>query len=474
MTHLLLVKPPSQHSVLPPLGLGYLASALKKQGVNARIVHCNKEGLDAQRLASLVRTSGAPIVGVSCCSNDHPWLATLAGELEAQPDVTLIVGGAHATGLGRRLFDLVPRIDYLVSGEGELALPMLCENLLDGGPNEEQAAGIPNLIWKDPQGFLRENGRELIMDLDQLDMPDWEQMRPVEYAEFTPHGGFTKAMPVAQTITTRGCPYGCSFCAAHLIHGRRIRRRSPANIVEEISYLYHHEGAREIHIEDDNFTVIPDHVVETCTRIRALGLGMPMSLPNGVRIDHLQDEILEELKATGFYTLSLGIESGSQATLKRMNKSLDLGVVEETIARLRRYDFQVKGYFIIGYPGETGEDILQTIQYARSLDLDRAYFTMFIPLPGTQSFEELEKAGRIDINNFEWEHFYTKGKTRPPFTPEGVSEEDMANFSHLAYRRFYMRPEILLKMVRDLRVNSPAHFFEMAWNAARLNLSYFL
>jgi radical SAM superfamily enzyme YgiQ (UPF0313 family) len=299
-------------------------------------------------------------------------------------------------------------------------------------------------------------------------------MPPAEYAEFTPHGGFTKASPVGQLMTTRGCPYGCNYCAARLIHGRKIRCRSPESIVEEIEYLINVQRVREIHIEDDNFTENKDHVFDLCTKIRERNIRMPFALPNGVRLDRLDDEILQELQATGFYMFFLGIESGSQATLKRMNKALDLGKVKETISRIRKYDFQIKGYFIIGYPGETKEDIRQTIDYARSLDLDRAYFTMFIPLPGSVIFNDLEKAGKIDIHKFQWTNFYTKGKTTPPFIPEGMTSDELEAYSHLAYRLFYLRPNILLKMLKDQRITSFHHFLEVGWNLARLNLSYFL
>jgi radical SAM superfamily enzyme YgiQ (UPF0313 family) len=188
----------------------------------------------------------------------------------------------------------------------------------------------------------------------------------------------------------------------------------------------------------------------------------------------LDDEVLDELHATGFYALSLGIESGSQDTLKRMNKALDLGKVREAIARVRKYDFQVKGYFIIGYPGETREDIVRTIEYARSLDLDKAYFTMYIPLPGTDDFRMLEERGDIDLQTLPWDRFFTKGKTDPPFVPEGLTSEEMDGFAHVAYRRFYARPKILYGMWRDLEIQSVKHFGEIVWNAARMNLAYFI
>lgn len=474
MTDVLLVKPPSEHLVVPPLGLGYLSSSLKKQGVSSRLIHCSKEGMDVSDVVKLIESNDIKIVGVSCCSNDHLWLCSFAEELEALPQVQLVVGGPHATGLARRLMDLVSRVDFIIRSEGEEAFPKLVISLMDGNISDSVLAGIPNLIWNNSSGDIIENPVEILSDLDALGFPDWQEMPPREYAKFAPHGGFSKESPVGQIMTTRGCPYGCNYCAAGLIHGRKIRRRSPESIVEEIEYLIKNHGVKEFHLEDDNFTFNKDHVVDVCTLIRRRNIKARFALPNGIRVDRIDDEILHELHITGFYTFFIGIESGSQATLKRMNKALDLSILEETIALIRKRDFRLYGYFIIGYPGETSRDIEQTIEYARSLDLDRAYFTMYIPLPGTREFQALEEEGKIVIEEFEWENFYTLGRTIPPYIPDGMTSNELQAYAHRAYRRFYLRPKIMARMLRDMKISSFEQLTQVVWNLMRLNLSYFI
>ncbi len=369
---------------------------------------------------------------------------------------------------------LIPRIDFIIRAEGEIAFPRLVLSLLNEDTEDSVLTGIPNLTWRNSSEEMIENPVQLPPDLDALGFPDWDQMPPSEYTEFAPHGGFGKEFPVGQLMTTRGCPYGCNYCAVEPIHGRRIRFRSPESIVEEIEYLTKAHGVREIHIEDDNFTFHKDHVVNVCTGIRKKNLRIHLTLPNGVRLDRLDDEILRELQATGFYSLVIAVESGSQATLKRMNKALDLNEVEQAIARIRKYDFQLTAFFMIGYPGETSEDIEKTIQYARSLDLDRAYFTMYMPLPGTRDFQLLEEKGEIDISTLEWGNFYTKGRTDPPYVPEGMTPDQLKEYAHLAYRLFYLRPRIMIKMLKDIKITSFRHFMEVLWNLMTLNLSYFL
>ena len=471
---MLLVKPPSEHLVVPPLGLGYLARGLKKHGISSRIIHCSKDSLTATDVANLIREEGIDIVGVTSCSNDHPWIVEFATELESLPDVCFVVGGPHATGLASQFLEAVPRINFAMRSEADISFPQLVSAVRNGSLSDSDLGEIRNLIWRDSSGRITENPVERPADLDALGYPDWDQMPPGLYAKYAPHGGFGKATPVTQILTTRGCPYGCNYCAAGLMNGRKIRRKSPRAVVEEIQYLARTHGVREFHIEDDNFTFYRDHVMGVCAEIRRSGVTAYFTVPNGVRLDRLDDEILLELKATGFYSITLGIESGNAETLKRMQKALDLGQVEESIARIRKYGFRINAYFIIGYPGETAREIVETIEFARSLDLDRAYFTTYIPLPGTGDFAMLREQGRLDVENLPWSSFYTMGRTDPPFVPEGMTGRELQDLSHLAYRRFYLRPGIVMKLLKDIRIRSPRQFLEVAWNLARLNLSYFI
>jgi radical SAM superfamily enzyme YgiQ (UPF0313 family) len=474
MADILLIKPPCPHSILPPLGIGYLSAALKKQGHSTRIIHGSKDNLDVDGVVKIIDEHDFDFVGVSACSNDHPWLEQLARELESRPRLTFVAGGAHPTGLAERLMQMLPRIDFIIRAESEIAFPRLVRALETQTASDDCLSAIPNLVWKDSAGHIKENPIQRIEDIDAIDFPDWDQMKPAEYAEFAPHGGGAKAYPVGQIVTTRGCPYACSYCAGSLMHGTRIRARSPESIIEEMKYLIKDHHVKEFHIEDDNFTFNKEHVLNFCQAVRRNNINAFFTLPNGVRLDKLDDEILRQLKETGFYSFSIGIESGSQQTLKRMRKALNLDIVKETIQRIRKHGFLLKGYFMIGYPGETEQDITRTIEYAKSLDLDRAYFTMYIPLPGTRDFHMLEQQGKITLDTLQWQNFYTKGKTLPPYVPDGMNAEQLERFAHIAYRRFYVRPKIMLNMLKDLKITSPRQLADVIWNLLRLNLSYFI
>jgi anaerobic magnesium-protoporphyrin IX monomethyl ester cyclase len=287
-------------------------------------------------------------------------------------------------------------------------------------------------------------------NLDELQMPDWEQLEPRKFQKYAPHGGFAKAAPVAQLITTRGCPYSCRYCAAYVMNGKKIRMRSGESVVEEMQYLIKDHGIREFHIEDDNFTFYKEHVVNVCSAIRKAGLKVPLGIPNGVRVDRLDDEICAEMKSAGFYFFSIGLESGSVNTLKQMKKALNLDKAKRGIELIKKYGFRVKGFFILGYPNETREGIFETIRWSKSLALDQAYYSIYIPLPGTPEFLTLEENGLLDIKTCKWEDFYTGKFADPPYIPDGMTARELKKLVSYAYASFYLRPRVLLRMAGDI------------------------
>jgi len=447
----LLIKPYTHISnVLAPLGLAYLATALRKSGFSSKILHCYKDDVDIPRIVDIVRRQGVKCVGVTVCSNDHLWVQRFAEVLEPFDDVKLVLGGPHATGLGKRLMQLIPRINFIVKSEGEIAFPTLVRSILDNDFNDRTLQAIPNLVWKNSCGELIENPVGFPPNLNELQMPDWDQLEPKKFAKYAPHGGFAKLSPVAQLITTRGCPYSCRYCAAYVMNGKKIRMRSGESVVEEMQYLIKDHGIREFHIEDDNFTFYKEHVVNVCSAIRKAGIKVPLGIPNGVRVDRLDDEICSEMKSAGFYFFSIGLESGSPQTLKQMKKALNLEKAKLGIQLIKKYGFRVKGFFILGYPHETKKEMLETIEWSKSLPLDQAYYSIYIPLPGTPEFISLEEDGLLDIKTCRWEDFYTGKFSDPPYIPDGMTAVELKRLVAYAYRSFYIRPRVLLTMARDV------------------------
>jgi len=287
---ILLISPvTSTHYTVPPLGLGYLASALRKEHFTVSVLDCVKERLDMAGLRKYVSKLDFRVVGFQIFSCD---LAAVKESVkiirEIRDDTIVIVGGAHPTCTGGEVFGDIEGLDFAFQGEGEKGLPLLLKRILR---NEDiPKTTICGLIWKE-NGKVCANERVFTEDLDTLDFPAWDILRPDTYPQ-NPQGAFFRNFPVAPIVTTRGCPYPCTFCASGLVMGKKLRLRSIDNVIREMELLYNDYGIREFHIVDDNFTFYPERVMEFCGKAKKSGMKFSMSFPNGVRLDTLTKEML--------------------------------------------------------------------------------------------------------------------------------------------------------------------------------------
>jgi radical SAM superfamily enzyme YgiQ (UPF0313 family) len=272
-------------------------------------------------------------------------------------------------------------------------------------------------------------------------------MDPRTYPDM-PHQLLHKKFPVAPILTTRGCPYDCSFCSSTKLWGKRLRTRSPENVVDEIELLVKEFGVREIHFEDDNFTQKRGHVRRVCEEILERDLRIVWSCPNGVRIDTLDDELLALMRRSGCHSVGLGIESGSQEVLDRNHKRLDLKQVPEQVDMIRAHGIAAHGFFIIGMPGETEKTVRQTAGFARKVRFDRANFSLLSPLPGTEIFQKYvaDPAGGKALD-FSVLNFFT------PFPLGELDADGLKRWQRRAVMSFYLRPRPMLHLFSRFRLS---------------------
>lgn len=436
------------HYCVPPLGLGYLASAIRRANFQSlSILNPVKENFDYNKFSIFLKKNKPKILGIQCYSFDVPSvnrMLNIAKEIKHR--TITIIGGPHPTAVSESVFSEFDNLDFAIRGEGEKSLPLLIKALLD---KKESFNTIPGLVFKD-KDRIAINPSDFINDLDSLDMPAWDLMDPRGYPDEV-QGAFYKSFPVAPIITSRGCPYECTFCANKIMMGRTLRFRDIEKVIDEIEYLTSRHQVKEFHILDDNFTINKKRVLNFRQRIKEKKLKIDIAFPNGVRLDSLDEEILWALKEIGTYSISVGIESGSQRILDHMKKKLTLDLIREKIALAKRLGFNINSFFIIGYPQETKEDIRSTIKFARELPLDTAHFSCFLPLPGTEITRDLLDSGKLKKINY-GELFYSK----VPFSPEGITKKELKDFQKKAFLFFYLRPSILLGLI--LKLKSFRHF----------------
>lgn len=420
------------HLVTPPLGIGYLSSYLRKHGSEVRIIDALNEDLANEEIVRLCR--GAEVVGINCMSAYFAQTIELSQALK-KAGKTVVLGGPHATALPEMSLREAGA-DFAVVGEGEITTQELVEAL----PRKE-TGHVPGVFTLTGQEFHR---RELVEDLDTLPVPDWEQMDP-RLCKRAPHGGLVKEFPVAPIVTTRGCPYECTFCASPVLWEKKIRFRSPEAVVDEIEYLSDKFQVREIHFEDDNLSLKRSHAEAIFEGILRRDLKICWAAPNGIRADSVDRELLRLMKRSGCYLLAFGIESGSDAILANVKKKETAGDMERAVRLAREEGIMTQGFFIFGLPGETPETIRETVRFAKRIPLDRAQFLLLDVFPGSELWRELE--GQFPV---EW----TRASYREPvWVPEGLSKELLVQAQSRAFRSFFSRPRQFWGLLRRVRIS---------------------
>lgn len=444
-TGIVLVVPVSRtHYVVPPIGLGYLASALREKGfLNTTILDCLKENFSFSDFEQEIKNLKPQIVGFQVFSYDFESVVKSIDLVKrVSPATLIVVGGPHVSAVGKFVLEEIEGTDFAFVGEGEVGFPMLAARLLRG--EEVPFENIPGLIWRE-DGHIYGNPRVVIDDLDSLGLPAWDLMPPDSYPD-SPQGGFYKKFPIAPISTTRGCPYLCTFCGSGVNMGRKLRARNIKSVLGEMKTLYDCFGVREFHIIDDMFNFQKERVREFCQGIKEREWDISYTFPNGLRLNQLDREMLLLMKDTGAYAFTVGIESGSQRILDSMRKSLSLALIEEKVNLIRSVGLEPSGFFIIGYPGETIEDIKATISFAKRLKLKRAHFSNFLPLPGTEATEKLVADG--EINQTDWNTlFYSK----VAYTPQGITKKQLKQLQRKAFIEFHLRPHIFLKILLEIK-----------------------
>lgn len=444
---ILLLKPISDlyYVIQPNFGLGYLASIMIRKGHDVQILDSGKEQLDWKGFVQIIEKGQYDLIGIQMYTHnilsakEHTRIIK-----ERIPDCTVIIGGAHISGDPEGTMEFIDQADFGFTGEAEAGIEEFLNLQKDDYLKPELLAKIPNLVWKS-NGKTVINPRAYIQDLDEIEFPAWHIMAPSSYPN-APHGSFCKRVPVAPMIISRGCPYQCTFCAGRSVTGSRIRYRSVENVLREIDLLYHQYNVREIHIEDDNFTLQRDYVIAFCNELMKMSLDLVLSLPNGIRLDTLDAELLTTMEKAGFYSIAVGIESGSDRVLELMRKKTTVEMIKQKVALIKSCtNMHVSGFFLLGYPGETEPEILQSIELAKSLPIDKVNFLFVMPFPGSDLWEEYIQRHHSVIR---WENFLYY-RIMPGLSD--IPERTLRRLHRKAIRQFYLRPGIILGLAGEIK-----------------------
>jgi len=423
--------------VAPDLGLGYLAAWTRKSGHDVTLIDPNNARMSRDELHAKLRELHPDVVGIKVFTQDlSSARETFRFVRENMPGTVLVAGGAHPSAVPEQVLDMLPEVDYAFRGEAEIGFARFLDLL--GGTCAK--GDVPGLIWRDGSG-IRINDQVFIKNLDELGIPAWDLIDPNDYSDTAET--FRKAFPAAPISITRGCPFPCTYCAGHIISGKPIRSRSIEHVLDEMQYLMKEFGVKEFNIVDDNFTHNRDVVESFCRGIIDRGLDIHWSGSTGIRLDSLDEELLGLMRRSGCYSFYVGIESGSQRILDLMKKHLTLDKIRHGVQMISRSGIDVSGFFIIGFPGETREDILDTISFAAELPLFKAHFFHFTALPATEAYNTLVKNGKL--TGFDDSMFMDVS-----YVPEGMTPQELKELLRKAYLKFYLRPQVIARLLMRL------------------------
>lgn len=424
---ILLIFPPTiihrklPRSVQVPLGLAYLAAYLQKAGHEVHVLDSLLEGWDFQgkvddnfliwglpliNIKKTIENIKPKIVGISCLFTAQAKSAYKVCDIikEVDPKITTVLGGAHPSSVPELALKN-NSVDCVIKGEGETSFSELIYSL----KNQSGQNKIKGVLTKDNIGKDGLNSKVFIDNLDALPFPAYHHFDLEKYFEINrPHGGASHRSRVLSIITSRGCPFKCTFCSIHSVWGKGLRHRSPENVLNELTFIKKKYHIEELQFEDDNLTFNKKNAIEIFEGMAKKKLAMPWSTPNGVAIWTLDRELLKKMRQSGCYKITLAVESGNQEVLTNIiKKPLQLSKVKEVVKNAKELGIMIDSFFMIGLPGETKDQMNETFRFARKLPVDNVRMFIATPYPGTDLYDICVKKGYLkkgihpeDITNY--------------------------------------------------------------------------
>ena len=420
-----------------PLGLAYVAATVREAGHEVRIIDAYSMGTAASEIRSTIKSFQPHVVGISSLTPQWPdarKLVELAREVD--PEVLTVVGGPHVTALP---MDVVGEagVDVAVLGEGEETMRDIC-NALTAGASLEM---IPGLVIAGESGPVTTAARERRKELDVLPFPAHDLLP--EPAFYNPFPAWGKSGNFSCIISGRGCPYNCCFCDVTGQQGKRYRLRSAENIVDEMTWLYRDYAVTTFSFRDPSMICNRKRLLEICRLINERNLDIAWTC--SARANEVDPEMLLAMKEAGCRLVQYGIEVGNADMLREI-KNITREKVATAVKATRKAGISAHGYFLFGFVDETPETIQETIEFSREIALDSAGFGVMVPFPGTQEFERYRQEGLLLTED--WNDYDVMGK--PVYRHKHVTNEQLANAPRQAYRRFYLRPNIMLRHIRKM------------------------
>ena len=423
-----------------PIGLVYIAPIAQAKGHHVEILDLALEQDPDPVLYAKLKERKWDLVGLSCMTAEFEGAEIVAQKIRARdPSIKMVFGGQHPTIVTDEVM-AKDYCDFVCVGEGEETFGHFLEVYASGG-DLSQVAG---LAYKDGQGGFKKNmPRSSVMDVDSIPFPayqllDMDRYVEAESARYTP-----KYPRSVQIFTSRGCPWHCTYC--HDLFGKKFRPRSPESVLKEMKMLYTDYHIQEFMIEDDIFNFDMDRAKKICDMIVDEGLEVALQFGNGVRLERLDEELVQKLAAAGTHHMAIAIESASPRVQKLTKKYLKLHMVKDVVRWTRKHKINTLGFFMIGFPTETIEEINMTIRFACETDLDEALFSIVIPYAGTELSRQVLSAELYNPDDLT-DHLHEVAKIKT----DDFDFKTLKRLQRKAYLLFFLTRFRFIKMLPKL------------------------
>jgi radical SAM superfamily enzyme YgiQ (UPF0313 family) len=428
----------------PPLGIETLAPVLREHGHQVRMFDTCHPQMKEPDIAQAVREDLPDVIAISFLSTTtYPAAKSMARLLKSeQPAVPIIVGGVFATMNANRVLKDCPYVDCVGVGEGEELLPDYLDHVAD-------PASVAGLVWRNGENIVRNIARPLIGDLDQFPYPDRTTL-PIDYIESLPLD-----VPAVLSLekfctiqTSRGCPYSCIYCDIPALTKGRWRYRSPEHVLGEMQQL-NDMGYRSIYLTDDHFLMRRARINDICQGMIRRRLQFKWGCEG--RVDSVAVDQFDVMSKANCNFLAFGVEAGTQKILDRLDKGQTLEQIEHAVNKAKRHGIErAHGFFLVGSPGETEEDILESFRFAARLKLDTFGFNRLCVYRGTPLWQEYLDRGILDDDR-DWDKWFKCSDIDPNVLPsETVNRARQKGYALLFAHRVLRRPIRTYRLLRTL------------------------
>ena len=444
--------------VIPYISLASIGGSLLRDSHDVHILDLTVSNNHEKDIDKLLEEFAPHFVGISFTSALSKEAFDIARKVkEKMPNALLIAGGVHSTTLPEETLNNSV-FDIVVIGEGE----EIMREIVSGKKHEE----ILGIAYKKNGGIKINPRRPFLDDLDFLPYPAWHLYDIKKY--HTPRIN-SRRNPVGAMETSRGCPFSCVFCNK-TVFSRNFRAKSANRVVDEMEYMLK-LGFKEIHIWEDGFSTDLNRAKEICRLIIKKRLFFPWNIYNGMRVDRMDEELLELLKKAGCYRVSIGIESGNQNIIKAVNKGITLEQIKHAANMIKKAGIESLGFFMVGLPGDTEETMQDTIKFAKEINLDLPKCGILMPLPGTPVFEDWDKKGLIKSRD--WSKYIFHAERSSVYKHPNLEFDVIRKYYDKFYRELYLSPRFIARRLwRGLKTGDV--FFDIYYFLRTIPYGWFI